>query len=84
MIVCAERGSRSFGTKNNSPLELIVFTSFLERLSWLGWVYETNRRSGEENAIHGRNTTINVDKIRGFRPPHVWMKTFIFLHVFSC
>jgi hypothetical protein len=27
------RGSRSFGTKNADPLEVIVFTGFLERLS---------------------------------------------------
>ena len=29
------RGSRSFGTKNNDPLELFVFVSFCERLSYL-------------------------------------------------
>ncbi len=28
-------GSRSFGTKNNDPLELFVFVSFCERLSYL-------------------------------------------------
>ena len=45
----------------------------------LGGAYETNRRGGEENPVHGRNTTVNVDKIRGFRPPYVWTKTFVFL-----
>jgi hypothetical protein len=42
----------------------------------LGEAYETNRRGGEENPVHGRNTTVNVDKIRGFRPPYVWTKPF--------
>ena len=45
----------------------------------LGGAYETNRRGGEENPVYGRNTTVNVDKIRGFRPPYVWTKTFVFL-----
>jgi hypothetical protein len=31
------RGSRSFGAKNNDPLEVIVFTGLFERLFWLGW-----------------------------------------------
>jgi hypothetical protein len=30
------RGSRSFGAKNNDPLEVFVFTRLLERLFWLG------------------------------------------------
>jgi hypothetical protein len=30
------RGSRSFGAKNNDPLEVFVFTAFFERLSWVG------------------------------------------------
>jgi hypothetical protein len=30
-------GSRSFGAKNNDPLEVFVFTDLFERLSWLGW-----------------------------------------------
>ena len=30
------RGSRSFGAKNNDPLEVIVFPGLFERLSWLG------------------------------------------------
>ena len=46
----------------------------------LGVTYETKRRSEEENPVHRQNTTLNVDKIRGFRPPYVWMKTFVFLH----
>jgi hypothetical protein len=45
----------------------------------LGGVYDPNRRGGEENPVHGRNTTVNVDKIRGFRPPYVWTKPFVFL-----
>jgi hypothetical protein len=44
----------------------------------LGRAYETNRRGGEENPVYGRNTTVNVDKIRGFRPPYVWTLTFVF------
>jgi len=31
------RGSRSFGAKNNDPLEVIVFTDHFERLSWPRW-----------------------------------------------
>jgi hypothetical protein len=27
---------RSFGAKNNDPLEVIIFTGLFERLSWLG------------------------------------------------
>jgi len=30
---CVSRGSRSFGTKSVDPLEVIVFTGFLESLS---------------------------------------------------
>src|SRR4029453_8188032 len=30
----------------------------------LGEVYRTNSRGGDENPVHGRNTTINVDKSR--------------------
>jgi hypothetical protein len=30
-------GSRSFGAKNDDPLEAFVFTHLFERLSWLGW-----------------------------------------------
>jgi hypothetical protein len=29
-------GSRSFGAKNNDPLEVFVFIGLFERLSWLG------------------------------------------------
>ena len=45
----------------------------------LGGVYETNRRGGEENPVHGRNTTVNVDVIRSFHPPYVWTKPIVFL-----
>ena len=44
----------------------------------LGGVYEKQRRGGEENPVHGRNTTVNVDKIKSFRPSYVWTKTFVF------
>jgi hypothetical protein len=37
----------------------------------------------EENPIHKRNITVKTDKIRDFRPPYVWMKTFVFLHGFD-
>jgi hypothetical protein len=30
------RGSRSFGAKNNNPLEVLVFIGLFERLSWRG------------------------------------------------
>jgi hypothetical protein len=30
-------GSRSFGAKNNDPLEVFVFIGFFKRLFWLGW-----------------------------------------------
>src|SRR5262249_51391335 len=33
--------------------------------------------------VHGRNTTINVDKIRGFRPPYVWTKPFVFFRTIA-
>src|SRR5687768_6003074 len=46
----------------------------------LGGVYETDRSGGEENPVYGQNTTINVDKIRGFRPPYVRTETFVFLN----
>jgi hypothetical protein len=49
----------------------------------LGEAYEPRRRGGEENLVPGRNTTVNVEKIRGFRPPYVWAKTFVFLHSFD-
>ena len=31
--------------------------------------------------LHRPNTMVNVDKIRGFRPPHVWMKPFVLLPI---
>ena len=58
----------------------LYLLDFLKDAPGLGRVYETDRRGGEENPVHGRNTTINVDKIRGFRPPYVWTKTFVLLH----
>ena len=47
---------------------------------YLGEAYEPSHRGEEENPVSGRNTTVNVDKIKGFRPPYVWAKTFVFLH----
>jgi len=44
----------------------------------LGGVYETNRRGGEENPVDRRNTTVNVDKIRGFRPSYAWTNPSFF------
>jgi hypothetical protein len=55
----------------------------LKDSSGLGGAYATNRRGEEENPVRGRDTTVNVDKIRGFRPPYVWMKPFVFLHGFD-
>ena len=37
-------GSRSFGAKNNDPLEVLVFPGFFERLSWLGWSVRDERQ----------------------------------------
>jgi hypothetical protein len=54
--------SRSFGTKNNDPLEAIVFIGLFERRSWVGGAYETNRRGGEENLFDELNSTLNVGK----------------------
>ena len=51
----------------------------LKDSSGLGGTYETKRSSEEENPVHRQNTTVHVDKIRSFRPPYVWMKTFVFL-----
>ena len=50
----------------------------LKDSSGLSETHETNRSGEEENPVHGRNTTVNVDKIRGFRLPYVWMKTLVF------
>jgi hypothetical protein len=33
--------------------------------------------------FHERNTTENAGKIRDFRPPYVWMKTFVFCTVLT-
>ena len=56
------RGSRSFGAKDNDLLEAIVFIGLLERRSWVGGAYETNRRGGEENLFDELNSTLNVGK----------------------
>jgi len=58
----------------------LYLLSSLKDSPGLGEAEETNRRGGEANPVHGRNTTVNVDKIRNFRPPHVWTKTFVFPH----
>ena len=44
----------------------------LKDSSGLGGTYETKRRSEEENPVHRQNTTVNVDKIRGFHPLYAW------------
>src|SRR5262245_32224133 len=48
----------------------------LKDSSGLCGAYEAIRRGVEENPVHRRNAPVNVDKIRGFRPPYVWRKTF--------
>ena len=58
---------------------LYLLTS-LKDSSGLGGTWETKCSSEEENPVHRQNTTVNVDKIRGFRPPYVLMKTFVFPH----
>jgi hypothetical protein len=62
----------------------LYFLASLKASPSLGGVSETNRRGGEENPVHGRNTTVNVDKIRDFRPPYAWAKTFVFFNGFDC
>ena len=71
-------GSRSFGAKNNDPLEVLVFTSLFEKIPWLGWGVRDKPQRWGRKPFHGRNTTVNVDKIRGFRPSYAWTKTFVF------
>src|SRR5215510_4314394 len=61
----------------------LYLLAFLKDSPNLGGVYGTNRRGVEENPVHGRNTTINVDKIRGFRPPYVWTKPFVFFRTIA-
>src|SRR5262245_53718677 len=56
----------------------LYLLSSLKDSPGLGAAEETNRRGGEANPVHGRNTTVNVDKTRHFRPPQVWTKTFVF------
>jgi hypothetical protein len=56
---------------------LKIVSSYVKKS--IGGVYQTNSRGGEENPVHRRNTTVNVDKIRGFHPPDVWTQTFVFL-----
>jgi hypothetical protein len=56
---------------------LYLLASLKDSSGW-GGAHETNRRGEEENPVHRQNTTVNVDKIRGFRPPYMWMKTFVF------
>ena len=74
------RGSRSFGTKNVAPLEVIVFTGFLARLSELGWgVRDKPQRRGRKPCSwakyygkHGQNqgfpSTVCVDEDLRFFP----------------
>ena len=51
-------------------------------LALLTWVGRTRQTAEvEENPVHGRNTTVNADKIRGFRPLYVWTMTFVFFPI---
>jgi hypothetical protein len=69
-----------FEQKTTILWKCLYLLASLKDFSGFGGAYEANRRGGEENPVHGRNTTVNVDKIRGFRPPYVWTKPFVFLH----
>ena len=61
----------------------LYFLDYLKDVPGFGGAYEPSWGGGEENLVHGRNTTINVGKIRGFRPLYVWTKTFVFPHDFD-
>jgi hypothetical protein len=56
----------------------LYLLAYLKDFPGFGEAYESSRRGGEENHVLGRNTTVNVDKINGFRPLYVWAKTFVF------
>jgi hypothetical protein len=56
--------------------EYLYLLASLKDTPGLGGAYDTSRRGGAENLVHGRNTMVNVDKIRSFRPQDVWTKTF--------
>src|SRR4029453_3983208 len=56
-----------FEQKKTILWECLYLLASLKDSPGLGGAYEANRRGGEENPVHGRNTTVNVDKIRGFR-----------------
>jgi hypothetical protein len=82
----AEAGVRRRGMDHGVPVVLEQKTTILRKClyllaslkdpSGLSVTYETKRSSEEENPVHRQNTTLNVDKIRSFRPPYAWMKTF--------
>ena len=63
--------------------KFLCLLASLKDSSGLGVTYETKCRSEEENPVHRQNTTVNADKIRGFRPSYVWIKTLVLLHSFT-
>ncbi len=75
-------GSRSFGAKNNDPLEVIVCPGLFERLSWLGWgVRDERQQWGRKpnswvkyHGTRGQNqrfsSIICVDEALRFLPHH--------------
>jgi len=69
--VSCRRGSRSLEQKTTILWKCLYLLASLKDSRGLGWAYKTNRSGGEANPVHGRNTTLNADKIRGFRPPYV-------------
>ena len=71
MPACASHAST-----HNIKTERVLAS--LKTSSGLGGAYETNRSGGEESPVHGQNTTVNVDKIRDFHQPYVWVKTAFF------
>ena len=88
----ARWGSRSFGAKNNDPLEVLVFPGLFERLSWLGWsVRDERQRWGRQPEswvkYHGKrgqyqrfSSIICVDEALRF-PPHHGLRKYRWLFV---
>src|SRR5687768_3627430 len=83
-------GSRSFGAKNNDPLEAIVFPGLFERLSWPGWgVRDERQRWGSKpnswvkyHGKRGQNQRFSsikcVDEALRF-PPHHGLRKYRWL-----
>ena len=62
------QGSRSFEQKTTILWKRLYLLASWKDSPGFSGAYERSRRGGEENPVKGQNTTVNVDKIRGFRP----------------